>query len=36
MHSSDVLGYDLTVNANDMGDGVTSIEYIGIPKDQSL
>lgn len=32
MRSSDVLGYDLTVNANDMGDGVTSIEYIGIPK----
>ena len=32
MHSSDVLGYDLTVAANDMGDGVTSIEYIGIPK----
>ena len=32
MHSSDVLGYDITVAANDMGDGVTSIEYIGIPK----
>lgn len=32
MHSSDVLGYDMTVAANDMGDGVTSIEYIGIPK----
>ena len=36
MHSSDVLGYDITVAANDMGDGVTSIEYIGIPKGQSL
>lgn len=32
MHSSDVLGYDITVAANDMGDGVTSIEYIGIQK----
>lgn len=31
-NSSDVLSYDVTVAANDMGDGVTSIEYIGIPK----
>lgn len=31
VHSSDVLGYDLTVAANDMGGGVTSIEYIGTP-----
>lgn len=30
VHAGDPQGYDVTVAANDMGNGVTAIEYIGI------
>lgn len=35
MHAGDVVGYDITLAANEdsrLGAGVTSIEYIGVPK----
>lgn len=32
VHAGDAQVYDVTVSANDMGNGVTAIEYIGIPK----
>lgn len=30
VHAGDAQVYDVTVSANDMGDGVTAIEYIGV------
>lgn len=30
VHAGDVQVYDVTVSANDMGNGVTAIEYIGV------
>lgn len=36
VHASDPQVYDITVSANDMGNGVTAIEYIGIAASRSI
>lgn len=35
VHAGDAQVYDVTVSANDMGNGVTAIEYIGVAADVS-
>ena len=36
VHAGDPQVYDITVSANDMGNGVTAIEYIGIAASRSI
>lgn len=36
VHAGDAQVYDVTVSANDMGNGVTAIEYIGIAASHSV
>ena len=36
VHAGDAQVYDVTVSANDMGNGVTAIEYIGIAASRSV
>lgn len=36
VHAGDPQVYDITVSANDMGNGVTAIEYIGIAASRSV
>lgn len=36
VHAGDPQVYDITVSANDMGNGVTAIEYIGIASSRSI
>ena len=36
VHAGDPQVYDITVSANDMGSGVTSIEYVGIAASRSV
>lgn len=36
VHAGDAQVYDVTVSANDMGNGVTAIEYVGIAASRSV
>ena len=36
VHAGDPQVYDITVSANDMGSGVTAIEYVGIAESRSV
>ena len=36
VHAGDPQVYDITVSANDMGSGVTAIEYVGIAASRSV